>query len=220
MSDAREPDLRIVVRPPLADRHGTSGLVAARSGGLDSGWRTRGWWGRGHFRSHLSWCGVEVDLRRRRARAGALRLRSRRHNGRDAAESCGQISYVFLTGPIRPYLPTPLREGGTGNAEGYDRRPPGSSRNLRRRGNVVAFPLPRSRKSPPPFPEAGSLFGGWQRPTLPCGLPHSTIGADRLNCRVRDGNGCGPVALIASHEGELRLAWMDGVWKALLRLVL
>ncbi len=39
----------------------------------------------------------------------------------------------------------------------------------------------------------------WRRPTLPQGLPCSTIGADRLNCRVRDGNGCGPVALVASH---------------------
>ncbi len=33
-----------------------------------------------------------------------------------------------------------------------------------------------------------------RRPTLPGGLPPSTIGADRLNFRVRDGNGCDPVA--------------------------
>src|SRR5690606_28018114 len=33
------------------------------------------------------------------------------------------------------------------------------------------------------------------------------IGADRLNCRVRDGNGCGPVALIAS-EYDVTNAWM------------
>ncbi len=34
-----------------------------------------------------------------------------------------------------------------------------------------------------------------RRPTLPGGLPPSTIGAGRLNFRVRDGNGCDPVAM-------------------------
>src|SRR5205809_8145959 len=38
----------------------------------------------------------------------------------------------------------------------------------------------------------------WRRPTLPRPRSRSTIGADRLNDRVRDGNGCGPVALVAS----------------------
>src|SRR6266545_7988552 len=40
----------------------------------------------------------------------------------------------------------------------------------------------------------------WQRPTLPRPRDRSTIGADRLNDRVRDGNGCGPVALVASKN--------------------
>ena len=40
----------------------------------------------------------------------------------------------------------------------------------------------------------------WRRPTLPRPRSRSTIGADRLNDRVRDGNGCGPVALVASKE--------------------
>ena len=40
----------------------------------------------------------------------------------------------------------------------------------------------------------------WQRPTLPRPHDRSTIGADRLNDRVRDGNGCGPVALVASKS--------------------
>ena len=35
-----------------------------------------------------------------------------------------------------------------------------------------------------------------RRPTLPRGLPRSTIGAEGLNCRVRNGNGCGPFARI------------------------
>ena len=39
-----------------------------------------------------------------------------------------------------------------------------------------------------------------RRPTLPPPLEGSTIGADRLNDRVRDGNGCGPVALVASKR--------------------
>src|SRR5216117_3197294 len=43
----------------------------------------------------------------------------------------------------------------------------------------------------------------WRRPTLPRPRSRSTIGADRLNDRVRDGNGCGPVALVAS-KGVLR----------------
>ena len=37
-----------------------------------------------------------------------------------------------------------------------------------------------------------------RRPTLPRPLGRSTIGAAGLNGRVRDGNGCGPCALVAS----------------------
>ena len=36
-----------------------------------------------------------------------------------------------------------------------------------------------------------------RRPTLPHGLPCSTISAERLNCRVRNGNGCFPLAKAA-----------------------
>ena len=35
-----------------------------------------------------------------------------------------------------------------------------------------------------------------QRPTLPPGRPDSTIGAGGLNGRVRNGNGCGPSAMV------------------------
>src|SRR4029450_13493951 len=38
-----------------------------------------------------------------------------------------------------------------------------------------------------------------QWPTLPRPLGRSTIGAVGLNDRVRDGNGCGPYALVASE---------------------
>src|SRR5207245_7292207 len=44
----------------------------------------------------------------------------------------------------------------------------------------------------------------WRRPTLPRPRDRSTIGADRLNDRVRDGNGCGPVALVASKNDDNR----------------
>ena len=39
-----------------------------------------------------------------------------------------------------------------------------------------------------------------RRPTLPRPLERSTIGAVGLNDRVRDGNGCGPYALVASED--------------------
>ena len=38
-----------------------------------------------------------------------------------------------------------------------------------------------------------------RRPTLPRSLDRSTIGAVGLNDRVRNGNGCGPYALVASE---------------------
>ena len=51
-------------------------------------------------------------------------------------------------------------------------------------------------------PRSGSRGGVSQgcrrRPTLPRPLGRSTIGAVGLNDRVRDGNGCGPYALVAS----------------------
>src|SRR5580692_158898 len=38
-----------------------------------------------------------------------------------------------------------------------------------------------------------------RRPTLPGGLPPSTIGAGGLNCRVRNGNGCFPAAMATGN---------------------
>ena len=43
-------------------------------------------------------------------------------------------------------------------------------------------------------------MGCRRRPTLPRPLGRSTIGAVGLNDRVRDGNGCGPYALVASDS--------------------
>ena len=47
----------------------------------------------------------------------------------------------------------------------------------------------------------GSAFSGRnvrRCPTLPRGLPRSTIGAEGLNFRVRDGTGCFPLAMAAA----------------------
>ena len=49
----------------------------------------------------------------------------------------------------------------------------------------------------------GFRRGGWRRPTLPRPRERSTIGAAGLNCRVRNGNGCGPCALVVSQRLEL-----------------
>ena len=38
-----------------------------------------------------------------------------------------------------------------------------------------------------------------RRPTLPPNRPGSTIGAERLNFRVRNGNGCDPLAMATEN---------------------
>src|SRR5713101_4167025 len=92
----------------------------------------------------------------------------------------------------------------------------GMSRNYhgkRETGNVVsdgaAFPVSRfpfpEKSKPAPANRSGLRCEGWRRPTLPPPRRGSTIGADRLNDRVRDGNGCGPVALVASQRDD---AWV------------
>src|SRR5690606_15220794 len=58
----------------------------------------------------------------------------------------------------------------------------------------AARPVP-VRTSPAPKRRARENSGFRQRPTLPGGLPPSTIGAGGLNGRVRNGNGCGPSAI-------------------------
>src|SRR2546425_8794316 len=61
-------------------------------------------------------------------------------------------------------------------------------------------------KKPVRVHRTGFEMGSWRRPTLPRPRSRSTIGADRLNDRVRDGNGCGPVALVASTTAAIG-AW-------------
>ena len=45
-----------------------------------------------------------------------------------------------------------------------------------------------------------------QRPTLPHSDPCSTIGAEGLYFRVRDGNGCYPFAVAAENSENINLA--------------
>ncbi len=43
-----------------------------------------------------------------------------------------------------------------------------------------------------------------RRPIFPWGYPHSIVGAEELNCRVRDGNGCLLFAIVTgspAHTG-------------------
>jgi hypothetical protein len=53
-----------------------------------------------------------------------------------------------------------------------------------------------------------------QRPTLPRGLPRSTIGSGGLNFRVRDGNGCDPSDIatgksLGAHTKENRIQFRE-----------
>ena len=50
--------------------------------------------------------------------------------------------------------------------------------------------------------KVGPQGNGWRRSTLPPTIVGSTIDAGSLNFRVRDGNGCGPAALVASQYIE------------------
>src|SRR6266545_6486062 len=112
------------------------------------------------------------------------------------------------------------RLAGDGQEQGDDRRggqlrahgtPLGSHPN---RGRGVGYRpgdrgvKSRRRRSPLRCAGAGCVWRSWRRPTLPRPRDRSTIGADRLNDRVRDGNGCGPVALVASKvKDECVLSW-------------
>ena len=71
-------------------------------------------------------------------------------------------------------------------------------------GDPLGSPSPRClfRASPPPA--RATRPGGRRRPSLPQGRPCSTLGAGRLNFRVRYGSGCAPAAVAAGPRGALR----------------
>src|SRR5207302_8580342 len=66
---------------------------------------------------------------------------------------------------------------------------------------ACAGPYPYTRKRPPKEPLL--LRRIRRRPTLPGGLPPSTIGAGGLNFRVRNGNGCDSAAMATGNLGVL-----------------
>ena len=72
----------------------------------------------------------------------------------------------------------------------------------------MIVPTPR-KEAPPPLRSlraAGALVEkSRRRPTLPGGLPPSTIGAGGLHFRVRNGNGCFPAAMATGNLIQLSI---------------
>ena len=54
-----------------------------------------------------------------------------------------------------------------------------------------------------------------RRPTLPHSYPCSTIGPERLNFRVRDGNGCDPLGITTEKLVTLTLARRGNLFLAI-----
>src|SRR2546427_111016 len=101
----------------------------------------------------------------------------------------------------RPSLPTWAR-GGAGT-HGRKAIAEGGTRNSNGRSCTSATLVLRFRvqsTKPVRVHRTGFEMRSWRRPPLPRPVDRSTVGADRLNDRVRDGNGCGPVALVASRS--------------------
>src|SRR5579864_533270 len=70
-------------------------------------------------------------------------------------------------------------------------------RNLEGRRGVIRE-APKNNKSPSLSAGASDITG--QLPTLPHTCACSTIGAEGLNCRVRDGNGWVPLARVTQNR--------------------
>lgn len=120
--------------------------------------------------------------------------------------------------PIRGSIPDP--RGGRRHGRRYDPRHPGEDprrwvERMRRSDRETWEPMleakmarqPKTTKSASP---RAALFECEirRRPTLPGDLSPSTIGADRLNFRVRDGNGCVPRATATDPQGQrFRVLW-------------
>ena len=80
--------------------------------------------------------------------------------------------------------------------------------------------LNRKREGAPPaipeeWPRALTSNEIRRRPTLPGGLPPSTIGAGSLNFRVRDGNGCDPAAMATEICCQGGSRQISGAFRAL-----
>ena len=112
--------------------------------------------------------------------------------------------------PRPPLPPRPTRSGRLprgalerGGLEGMSTayRPWAGTATVPRSGRIVkTCPVPRREWSPA---RAGDhREKSRRRPTLPGNLSPSTIGAGGLNCRVRNGNGCFPTAMVTGNYGR------------------
>ena len=98
----------------------------------------------------------------------------------------------------------------SGPLRGARRRTPRSVANPAppRSGQSALHSLRRRRVSPRPEMRTPSVTGGRtqlekrirRRPTFPRSCPRSIIGPERLNCRVRNGNGCGPLGKVTGKS--------------------
>ena len=101
-----------------------------------------------------------------------------------------------------------------GRPRGACRRPfffaAGGKKPFKRKRDPLGSPSPRClyRASPPRA--RATRPGGRRRPALPQGRPCSTLGAGRLNFRVRYGSGCAPAARAAGPRGALRRGLREG----------
>ncbi len=103
-----------------------------------------------------------------------------------------------------PGAPTGRDDSAGGNSEASV----DSTCRLRRSPGVAGARTPHAPRLGPKTtkaPSSRSSEGAFRhqksrrRPTLPGGLPPSTIGAGGLNCRVRNGNGCFPAAMATGN---------------------
>src|SRR5262249_8337750 len=75
--------------------------------------------------------------------------------------------------------------------------------------SAPAFARGHERRSPTRFPGWGFATIKGQRPTLPPGLPDSTIGAGGLNFSVRNGKRCFPSASATPIQDDNRTRRWD-----------
>jgi hypothetical protein len=153
---------------------------------------------------------------RRRSRCGAGGLRNRRRSG-------VSLGHGGLSGEVRPGQGGPAgrraRCSLRGRCHGMRQMRAAlrswaslrGARSCRHRSGYRMFPVPQTRLptssiSTTKDKRRGPLDHCWERPssmhvrrcpTLPRGPPRSTIGAEGLNFRVRNGTGCFPYAITA-----------------------
>ena len=82
------------------------------------------------------------------------------------------------------------------------------------KGDPLGSPSPVAHVRASPPRARATRPGGRRRPSLPQGRPCSTLGAGRLNFRVRYGSGCAPAARAAGPRGALRRGLLEGGWRS------